>query len=235
MGPSLAGKPQPKVRWDSERDTAISKKAKELLASDPEIKALDATNPYLAWRKAIAKAAAAIPPKDGGFGGGQGDVERSQGDAKLSREHDAAIHKAALKLHAEDPECIRLNRTSMYEGFKLAVKKAMRVDTDATSTSEQTPAQTAALTRPVLERARQVHRGAMILLSSDSTLKELAAKDYPKAFDVAHSAADGEKAALLLVPLKTDANALKPGSREERVYDRALTTLKTALQGPRPL
>jgi hypothetical protein len=137
MGPS-AGKPIPKVSWDASRDKKITDKAKELLESDPEVKALQEKNPYLAWRKAIAKAAGMFPVKGGGFGGTPGDIARAHGDQdlelddagpkangplnKLSR--DDRLQAVALTMLKTDPDLVQLAKSDSYGAYKRAVQIA---------------------------------------------------------------------------------------------------------------
>lgn len=200
---------------NAERDAAVHAKAKELIAGDPELKAMAEKSPYPAFKKALAKAAEMIPP---GKGGGTGTSSTG-----LSRDRDDAIRALALKLLRDDPECVRLNRKDESKAFKLALRKASR----ATADSQGSPAGSGrALTEPALERARQVHKGAMILLSTQSAWRDLAARNYPDAFDKAHSVADGPYGEnFLAVPPR-----LKHGARAEKVHQRALVTLKTALR-----
>jgi hypothetical protein len=206
--------------FDAQRDEAVHKKAQELLQTDPELRTTAASNPYAAFKDALAKADKMIPQS--------GKKPSASSSAGLSRGNDDAISQLTRRILAEDPECA--NQRDEYKAFRLALDKAVKGDTNGLATPLETPAPAAALSRDALERARKVHKGAMILMRSDPTLRDLAARNYPKAFDVAHSSADAEKAELLLVPLKTETSALKPGTREDRIYQRALTTLKTALK-----
>jgi len=207
---------------DFTRDEAIGKRAQELLDTDPALKAMAVGSQYAAYRLALSRAVSEVRPA--------GETRSSR---NVDADRDEAINAKALKLLETNSQLVQLARTDRAEAFKRAIRLAAEQISAGSGSSDTgvTRASDGALTRPALERARQVHKGAMILLKTDPTLQELAAKNYPKAFDVAHSSADGERGEqMLCVPLNMEANALKPGSREEKVYQNALTTLKTALR-----
>jgi hypothetical protein len=137
MGPSLAGKNPPRISPpDVERNAKIDELVKWLIVNDPQVKKVHDLNPFLGLRKAMAIAAAKIPPRGGGFGNGQADVARSQGDAKIPDKkgiigasmgsRDEKLQKRALSLLGSNSRLRQMAVSDDYSAYKEALKIADR-------------------------------------------------------------------------------------------------------------
>lgn len=195
--------------WDADREKNLLARIKELLASADFEKA--ETNPYLRYRKALAKAAKEIPSTSAH------PLEGHQKPLAKPLSRDDAIHALALKLLGEDPELRRLNERDEYKAFHAALRKASKAGEAALSFTPAGPAAAA------LSRAKRVHKVAMIHLTTMPFLIERAARNYPEAFESAHRAAESDT--ILNIEPQTELTSFKRGSREEGIHRKALKLL----------
>lgn len=208
----------PEWKWDVDRDKKLLARIKELLAK-PDFEKAE-TNPYLRYRKALAQAAKEIPAKvKSPIEGNQKPIPKP-----LSREEKDARDKKLLaradELLKTDPGLREMSQRDDYGAFKTALRRA------ATETPLSVQARIAAKNQAALDRARRVHKGAMILLTTDPDLvarAEKGEKDYAEAFEAAHRAADGNM--LLNIEPPMEATSFQLGSREATIHAKALRLL----------
>jgi len=189
----------------------LQARIRELLDSDFE---KGESNPYLRYRKAMAKAASEIKAKSANpLEGHQKSLARDERDAR-----DKAILARANTLLEKDPGLRALNQTDERRAFRTALRKA------ATETPSPVETDVVAKNRAALDRAKRVHKVAMTMLRYWPDLASRAAKNYPEAFEAAHRAAESNML-LHITQAQMDATSFKHGSLEAGIHAKALKLL----------